>query len=71
MTPLELGFGLQNAERAVHAAFGILWAGVLVGLLLCSLRGKGLPRETVAWAITGVVFYALFFWPGWLQSAGQ
>jgi hypothetical protein len=56
-------------EASVHVGFGIAWALLSIVLLLCALTGEHVPRETVAWAITGGVFYALFFWPGWVASA--
>jgi hypothetical protein len=49
-------------------AFGVSLALVVAGMGLSSLRGNRVTRDTVAWAITGVVFYALFFWPGWIRG---
>jgi hypothetical protein len=50
-------------------AFGVSLAFVVAGMGLCALRGSGVTRDAVAWAMTGVVFYALFFWPGWIRGA--
>ena len=60
-----------EAEALVHLGFGIAWVLIVIYLLLSSFRGKGPPRETIAWAITGVIFYGLFFWPGWVANAVQ
>ena len=59
------------AEASVHLALGIAWVLIVIGVLLSSSRGKGPPRETIAWAVTGVILYALFFWPGWVANAVQ
>lgn len=49
-------------------AFGASLIAVVAGMVLCALKGTGITRETVAWAITGVIFYALFSWPGLLRD---
>jgi hypothetical protein len=69
VTLAALSIRWTEIEASVHLAFGIAWALVSVGLLICALRRTPVPRETLAWAITGVVCYALFFWPGWVTSA--
>jgi hypothetical protein len=52
----------------VAIAFGASVIAVVAGTVLCALKGTGIKRETVVRAITGVIFCALFSWPGLLRG---
>jgi len=49
-------------------AFGISLLVIVAGIVFCSRRGNPVTKDTVAWTVTAIVYYALVIWPGPLRG---